>query len=506
MAERTDAGQFTRRRLLQGAGGAAVVAALGGGVVGASRIWPGRPRKSALGLAARYPPQPVRSFHSRPDLRPASVAISGRSGGPGYLLLGPGSKSGSQSGPLIVDDLGEPVWFKPLPAPLWESNFTTNLYRGEPVLSWWQGEVILPAGYGKGEGVIVDRSYRELRHVGAANGRQMDVHEFRLTAEGTAIFSCFPRTVLMDLSEIGGPRAGRVLESIIQEIDLRSGRLLLEWRSLDHIPISDSYRPLEEPYDYLHLNSIDIAPDGDLLVSARHTWTLYKLDRHTGEVIWRLGGKRSDFAHGSGTRFSWQHDARYIARDTITVFDNGSDGPTKTESQSRALVLDVHTVGWTARVTAAYRHPSPLVTVAMGSVQPLPNGNVLVGWGSQPHISEFTADGSAVSEAVLASGQQSYRAFRLPWKGSPTDVPAIAVHPDETTGNPTIYASWNGATDITHWQVHAGPDRNSLQPIQITARTGFETAITLGAQATYVAVTALDSTARRLASSRPLQT
>ena len=140
-----------------------------------------------------------------------------------------------------------------------------------PALSWWEGKIIAP-GYGQGEAVIVDSAYRELTRVRAGNGARMDMHELQITPEGTALFFCYPRVVAADLSPMGGPAKGRVLESVFQELDLRSGRVLLEWRSLDHIPLADSYKPPADPWDYVHLNSIRVAPDGNLLVSARHTW------------------------------------------------------------------------------------------------------------------------------------------------------------------------------------------------------------------------------------------
>jgi hypothetical protein len=328
----------------------------------------------------------------------------------------------------------------------------------------------------------------------------MDVHELQLTPQGTALFTCYPEAVPRDLTDIGGPRNAHVLESIIQEVDLRTGRLLMEWRSLDHIAVSESYRSLEEPYDYLHVNSIDIAPDGNLLISGRHSWALYKLDRRTGEVIWRLGGKRSDFAMGPGTRFSWQHDARQVDRTTITVFDNGSDGPTKTEPQSRGLVLNVDGRARKVRVRNAYHHPKRLRAGAMGSVQALAGGHVLVGWGDQPYASELAPDGALAIDVALPKGQRSYRSFRLPWAGGPADVPAITASRDPMTGTSTLYVSWNGATDVSRWQVSAGPRRGEPSPVATVARTGFETAIPLGANEGHAKVTALDASGRRLAS------
>ena len=431
---------------------------------------------------------------------------------PGYLLLGPGSTgdftngpppTGPQQGPLIVDERGELVWFRPLSGTRWASNVRVTRWRGEPVLTWWEGDVVTP-GFGRGEGVIVDRSYTEIARVRAGNGRQADLHEFLLTPEGTALLTCFPRSVQMDLSEVGGPRQGTAVESIIQEVDVRSGEVLLEWRSLEHISLSESYEPsyapFANPYDYVHINSIDVLPDGHLLVSARATWALYKLHRRTGEVIWRLGGKRSDFTMGTGARFAWQHDARHLSTGVITVFDDGA-GPVHTEPRSRAIVLHVDSTRRTVDLARAYRHPHRLLVGSMGSVQLLPNGNVLVGWGAQPYASEFAPDGTLVADAQLPTGLLSYRALRAPWKATPGDAPAIAARRDPITSRRILYASWNGATDVTHWRVHTGSTANGLQPLGIARRHGFETAIPVGVADAYAAVTALDASGRELASS-----
>jgi hypothetical protein len=495
--------RLTRRQLIKGAGSAVGAVTLGGGVYGVTR--PGGRAARSVPVTAPRVGTPMRSFRSRPDLRPASVEVAGTSAEPGYLFLGPGSSHGAQAGPLVVDDAGEPVWFRALPSNLWLTNFAVGSYGGQPVLAWWEGVLVVPVGYGQGEGVLLDSSYRERQRVRAANGRLIDMHEFQITPEGTALFTCFPETRPADLSEVGGPRQGRLLESAIQEVDLRTGRLLMEWRSLEHIPISESYRTLEDPYDYLHVNSIDIAPDGNLLVSARHAWAVYKLHRRTGEVIWRLGGKRSDFAIGEGAQFRWQHDARQVDERTITVFDNRVYAPTKADTQSRAIVLDVDTARRTVRLRHAYTHPNRLQAVAMGSVEILANGNLLVGWGSQPYLSEFAPDGTIVADAAMAAGQQSYRASRVPWKGTPLDKPAIAASRDPRTGSKTLYASWNGATEATHWQVHAGATVSDVAPRALAELSGFETAIPLAAEHRYAAVTALDPSARRLATSRTIK-
>jgi Arylsulfotransferase (ASST) len=478
--------RLTRRRLLKGAG-VAGLAAIGGGAFGVYRLVSGG--GTSTGRA--------RVFVSRPDLRPPAVAVTGAISAAGYLFLGPKSSGGSQPGALLIDGYGEPVWFKPLPSGMWTTNVRVSRYRDRPVLTLWEGKVV-SSTYGRGEGVILDSAYREVARVRPGNGRHMDLHEFVLTPQGTALFTCYPETVRADLSSIGGPRDGQARESIIQEVDVHSGRVLFEWRSLEHIPVTESYQSLAEPYDYLHANSIDVAPDGNLLVSARHTWALYKLDRRTGQVIWRLGGKRSDFQMGPGSRFAWQHDARAISDRQITVFDDGA-GPHQTESQSRGIVLEVDAAAKRVRLARSYRHPRPLLADSLGSVQALPDGRMLVSWGNQPYASEFAADGHLATDVELGSGHDSYRVSRYRWTASPADAPALVTGRHQRAG--TVYVSWNGATEVSRWEVSAGPSPQALRRVGVAPRRGFETTIQLAADEGYARVTALDARGRRLAAS-----
>jgi hypothetical protein len=489
---------MTRRRLLRAgavAGGAAVLGGgaygvwqfLGGGEVPFLASW--RVTDGADGT--------VRRFHSAPELQPATTYALANNADPSaadYLLMGPASVSGAQGGPMITDNAGEPVWVRHTP---WPTNFAVHTYRGEPVLVWWEGKVL--TGYGFGEAVILDRTYREIARVKAANGRSIDLHELTLTDRGTALFTCPPVTTPRDLSGIGGSPTASVRESIFQEVDIATGRLIQEWRSLDHVDPAESYRAPTHEFDYMHLNSIDVTPDGNLLIAGRHTWALYKLDRATGAVIWRLGGKRTEFAMGHDAQFAWQHDVRMPNARTITIFDNGDDGRTATH-RTRALELDVDQRARRATLSRAYLRPRPVTATAMGSARRLGDGHMAVGWGSAPYVSEFDASGAVRVDLRIgtSSDQKSYRSFRQAWAGRPATDPAISVSRDRSSGRATAYVSWNGATEVAHWRVHAGPRRSDLRRVGATPRRGFETAINLGTSEGYVAVTALDAHGRSL--------
>jgi hypothetical protein len=504
---------ISRRQFFKGASALAGGAVVAGGIFETAQllIGSGPDLGPVLPSFSVRADGPVRAFHTRPDLRPPTIkAGSGVDAEEGYLFLGPwGGKDqgGDQPGPLMIDQQAEPIWFNPVTSDQevthqWGTNFRTWTYRNQPVLAWWQGYVA-PGGFGQGDGYLVDSSYQEVARVRAANGHQIDLHEFSVTPEGTALFTCFPEIVDADLSSVGGPSNGKLRNPVFQEVDIRTGKLLLEWRGVDHVPLTDSYLPVSEPFDYLHINSVKVAPDGNLIVSARHTWSIYKVNRKTGEIMWRLGGKRSDFDMGKGAQFAWQHDAQQPVQSTISVFDNGSDGSINTETRSRGVVLGVDEVGRKVKVAQEYLHPTPFLAVAMGSVQILPNSNVLVGWGTEPYLSDFSQDGKVLADTQMLSGYKSYRAFRLPWRGIPRDAPAATVRQDARTGKVTLYASWNGATDVAaHWQVHAGPSPSAMKPIGVARRRGFETAIPLGRTGGHFSLTALDEDGSRLGTSK----
>jgi hypothetical protein len=242
-----------------------------------------------------------------------------------------------------------------------------------------------------------------------------------------------------------------------------------------------------QPFDYFHVNSVDLERKGDLLVSGRHTRTVYEISRRTGEIVWRLGGKRSDFRMGPGTRFAWQHDARRQPDGTVTIFDNGA--APKVEKQTRVLVLRLDERRKTATLVRSYVHPDGILAPHQGDAQFLPDGHVFVGWGGKPVLTEFARDGKVLFDARFGKNADSYRAYRFPWTGRPADRPAVAVQPngDDTT----VYASWNGATQVASWRVLGGERGGQLRRLAVARRNGFETAIRIGKQPARLLVQAL---------------
>jgi hypothetical protein len=414
-------------------------------------------RSAAFVLSAQTQPR---------RLSPPVVTILERRGhsAPGYLFLAPSSGPG-QHGPLILDDAGEVAWFRPTELPA--MNFRAQTLHGRPVLTWWQA---LPGGgLGRGEHVVLDDTYREVARFPAGNGRRSDLHEFLITDRGTALVTSF------EIRKRGD--RGLTMGGIVQELEIPSARVLFEWRSLDHVAVEESYSPVGYPWDYFHVNSIDVDADGHLLVSARNTWAVYKVHRHTGAVLWRLGGKRSDFELAHGARFAWQHDARRDQGGVLSLFDNGV-------TRSRGLVLALDANRRRASVVREYAHEPPLHARKLGSVQLLGNGDALIGWGTDPHFTEYAEGGAVKLDATLPHGGESYRALRFPWRGRPHEGPAAVVR------GRTVYASWNGATEVAAWRIE--PNGATVR------RTGFETALPLRAGH----VVALDARGRALGSYR----
>jgi hypothetical protein len=448
-------------------------------------------------------PSGVERFLTRPHLKPPGLGIitrdSGSSGDDIFLApkAGPG-----QDGPMIRDARGRLIWFRPVKPPLSAYDFRTQDYLGRRVLSWWQGRVV--NGKGRGYGLILDSAYQRIRKVKAGNGFHMDQHEFEITPNGTA-YIIASEPVSYSLKPIGGDRNGIVWDSVVQEIDLRTGLVLFEWHSLAHVSVKlcvFSAPHGRHAYDPFHANSVSVEGSDRLLLSSRNTNALFEIDRHTGRVIWRLGGKRSTLKTSPDAAMTGQHTATRQRDGTITVFDTG--GP---DHAARGLRFRVDPRASTASLLAQYPHPGkPLFTPSQGSIQLLPSSDLFLSWGGgQPYLTELTPAGHTVFEAsILPAGDDTYRAYRLPWTGArPRGKPAVAA--TNGTAGTSVYASWNGATDIATWEVMAGHARQALTPAATSPWNDFETRIQVpGPPPKFLSVRALDGAGHVLGTSRTI--
>ena len=405
-----------------------------------------------------------------------------------------------QSGPLILSNTLQPVWFKPVPTGVIASNLSLQTFDGRPALAYWQGRVTNTGSTESGEDVVVNDHYQTVATLRGKNGWKLTLHEFVIRGDHAWVTA--NKDIPLNLSRYGGAYNGAVDDSAVQEYDLKTGKLLYSWDAIakSHIPLSDSYASLPTngfPWDAYHVNSIDLVGNTSFLVSMRNTWAAYLVNIKTGAIQWALGGKHSSFKLGPGADFQWQHDVVLQPGSVVTMFDDhccqltGGGTYVPASEASRALVLKLDQSRHTVTLTARYGDSFGLTSDYMGDTQPLPNGNVFVGWGSSPYLTEFSASGTPLLDGVLPRPDLSYRASVEPWVGTPLSPPLGAAR--ESDGKTTVYASWNGATQLAAWKVLAGSGAGGLTVVASAARSGFETAIALQRSYASVEVEALDA-------------
>jgi EmrB/QacA subfamily drug resistance transporter len=464
------------------------------------------------------------SFVTEPSLHPPAIHRDGPTLAnrlaPGYILTTNFYNLNypplvGQSGPLILDSNLQPVWFKPVPEKVVAANLSLQTYEGQPALAWWQGVVTNTGSTESGEDVVVNRHYQTLARLKGADGWVLTLHA--LTISGDDAWVTANKNVARNLSAYGGAYNGALIDSAVQEYNLKTGKLLRTWDALEHIPPEDSYATVPTngfPWDTYHVNALELGGDGTFLVSMRNTWAAYLVNIDTGKIEWILGGKRSSFKFGPGAAFQWQHDVAVAPgssatspRSTITMFDDhccqltGGGTSVPATGPSRGLVLDVNQQTRTATLVAQYPSGGEFETEYMGDTQPLSNGNVFVGWGSEPYFSEFTRSGQRLLEGNFPGSDLSYRETLDPWVGLPLTPPVGAAR--QQGARATVYASWNGATRVVSWRVLAGPSTTQLSAVASAPKSGFETAIPLARAYPSYEVQALDAGGRAIGTSRP---
>jgi EmrB/QacA subfamily drug resistance transporter len=413
-----------------------------------------------------------------------------------------------QSGPLIIDRHLQPVWFQPVPENLAAANLSLQVYEGKPALAFWQGAVTNTGATESGEDVVVNQHYQTVARLKATGGWVLTLHEFAIS--GGHAWVTANKNIPMNLSKYGGAYNGAMIDSAVQEYDLKTDKLLRSWDALDHIPLSQSQSSLPTngfPWDAYHINAIDLTGNGTFLVSMRNTWAAYLVDVATGNIEWTLGGRNSSFKFGRGAAFQWQHDVKLAPDSTVSLFDDhccqltGGGTSVTATGPSRGLVLKLDSAAHTATLAAQYTGDGHFESEYMGNAQPLPNGNVFVGWGSEPHFSEYDRSGRLLFEGELPGPNLTYRATLEQWVGEPLSPPMGAAR--QTGGQTTVYASWNGATKVSSWRVLAGPSASRLTVVARSAKSGFETAIPVPQSYESFKVQALNADGRAIGASRP---
>jgi len=446
-----------------------------------------------------------------PGLHPPKVRGDGPTASdalaPGYILVVATYNlithpMAGQSGPLVLDSHLQPVWFRPVAPSVLASNLSLQTFNGRPTLAWWQGVITNAGATERGEVVIVNQHYQTVATLRGADGWIITLHSLVISGDDAWVIA--NKDIPMNLSKYGGAYNGALTDSAVQEYNLKTGKLLFTWDALDHIPLGDSYASLPTngfPWDAYHVNAIDLPGNGAFVVSMRNSWAAYDVNIGTGRIEWSLGGKHSSFKFGPGAQFQWQHDVGvYPSSPLVTVSDDhccqitGGGTYVSPTGASRGLVLKRDQRTHSATLAGQYAHGADFDADYMGSIEPLSNGNELVGWGSQPEFSEYTASGQLVMDAVFRSPDQSYRAMLGQWIGLPL-YPSAAVA-RRGHGETRVYASWNGATQAYSWKVLSGPAGSPLALVARARKAGFETAIPVPGHDTRFEVQALDAAGR----------
>ncbi|EXJ88269.1 hypothetical protein A1O1_05199 [Capronia coronata CBS 617.96] len=422
--------------------------------------------------------QPIFIFRSRPDLVAPILSVFTRVPeklAPGYYFVAP------------YQQIQETIHIYDNEANLIYSGFgnvgpgiihapQTCMYKGEAHLCFYQG--VQMAGWGHGHGLIMDKHYRIVQSVEPASYQaSSDMHEFKVIDEGkSAVMTQYLRSVydLCRWNLCDG--LGYIQQGAFQEVEVDTGKVLFEWRSLEHIDPSESYvgpstteisgsgEQPDSPWDYFHINSIDKNADGDYLISARHVSAVYKISGVDGHIMWRLNGARSDYRLDDFS-FSFQHDARFVSDNAthtvISVFDNGSNGFNTTQPYSTGQIISLD--HQTKIATCLLNLAPPMVdghahlAKSQGNMQILPNGNIVMGWGNDAFWTEYAADDDheVVFYGALAwTNVMNYRVHKFDnWVGLPLTKPALWTYSKQGE-KMKLYVSWNGATEVKSWRFY----------------------------------------------------
>jgi EmrB/QacA subfamily drug resistance transporter len=472
----------------------------------------GVPRTHAAPIGA-YVTKGAMSFESAPGLHPPKLQLQlpAPKGHPlpGLIMVANfydlnKPKMVGQSGPLVLDGNLEPVWFRPVPEDQVAANLHEQSYQGKPVLTWWQGAVTPTGLIDSGRYVVVDNRYRPVAKIEGKDGWVLTLHS--MVIQGNYAWVTANKNIRANLSPYGGVSSGVYVDSAVQKYDLRTGRLVYTWRASDHIPIASGQTqppPNGFPWDAYHINSVSLAPGGRVLVSMRNTWTGYLIDPRSGRIVWQLGGRHSTFRIPSKAQFRWQHDIEMESNGVVSLFDNhcceitGAGEYLPAKAPSRGLAFQLDPAKRSATPITEYTHGTTFHSQYMGNVEKLPTGDVFVGWGQVPYISAFTKRGKPLFDGAFPEPNMTYRAYVQRWVGRPLDRPRGAAR--TRGGRTTVYASWNGATDVASWRV--------LAPAKVAVhkRTGFETAIQVDRKLAGARIEALDASGRVIGTSRPFR-
>ncbi|KAK3623693.1 hypothetical protein LTR56_021450 [Elasticomyces elasticus] len=462
-------------------------------------------------------------YRSRPDLSPPRLNITlpaTKDVGTGYLFVAPfaGLPDTShvqhgprQAGPCIFRDDGDLVWSGYGYYSIWATNFQVVQWQGQAVLACFEGDHNPNYGHGHGHVTLLGRHYETVRELRAGRHKISDKHKFQAVGGDTALIQIY-QPEARDLNAYGAETEQVwIVNAIVQELNIVTGEVLFEWSGLDHVSPDKSTLPVtkgqagsgynsSDAWDYFHINSYP------------------KINGMDGSIIWRLGGKQSTFKLDKGVKFCFQHHARWLQQyddvEVISLYDNSAHGSEAngddglhTAPTSSGKILELNTTSWTAELVQGFYPPDGLLSKSQGSTQVLPNGNVLVNWGSEGAMTECLPNGTVIFHAYMDSGElgagvQNYRAHRYNWTGVPYEEPAVAANDDEY--GTSVYVSWNGDTETNLWRF-LGNTADEGEPYTLgeVPRTSFETVLSLpGKKVSRVSAVAVSEVGEVIGSTR----
>ncbi|KAJ6091880.1 hypothetical protein N7467_003849 [Penicillium canescens] len=461
---------------------------------------------------------PWQTYKSSPFEPPHLKITKSGATAPGYLFFDQ-SWDAHQYSVFMMSDDNELIWQSPYGD---LKDFRVQMLDGKPVLTYFNG-IGVPEPFGWGYGIIqiLDQSYQSIYNVSVIHDNYtavgtvdsssfvswLDIHESTMTPDNTMLLTGYNVTQA-DLSSVGGPKDGWIADSLFYEVDVKTNDILFRWSAKDHVdqisledvqpfyPIHDWGHNKSAPYGYFHINSVEKFQDGSFLISSRYYCSLFKIAKD-GSVDWTLQGQTGGDFSLDGVNFAYQHDARIrneeASRLVISIFDNANSDVKNGTDHTEGIFMNVNLD--TKSVTPLRLLDDPrdeIFSTSQGAVQALPENHVLMGYGSNPKIKEYNADGSCVMTAQFGEDSvvSSYRAYRHPWVGIPNTAPDVFSCIDASHNTTNVYMSWNGATEHQQWHVFGGVTQNGLPRVGVTPKTGFETMTSVKGGLKYVRVEA----------------
>lgn len=402
----------------------------------------------------------------------------------GYIYASPWLEENPYS--IIFDNSGSPVWYarREKGDRRWDFKVQEN------------GLITMLTRAGEQRFLSYDQNFQLVHEYKAAAGYTTDEHEFIILENGHYFLIGY-RTVTVDMSQYVEDALSevQVKETTLQEFTA-DHQLILNWSALenlkDGLAVAHEYHRKSTAFSFPHMNAIDIDEDGHILLSSRNLDEITKINRQTGDIIWRLGGEHNQFTFVNDPMngFNWQHDIRSLGDGYYSLFDNGRE---HNPSTSRAVIYELDTENKTATLTWEHRNPPGTdVSLFMGNFQKLPNGNAFINWGMRyrPKATEVTPDGNIVYEMNFANKVAAYRTHRFPWRGK-VEAPYLIV--DSGNNYVTLIFNKFGDADVDYYNIYGGTAPNSTTLLD-TSRTTLKHFYQLENQRTYYfRVTAVSS-------------